>query len=136
MSRIRDLIEEFAGKLEHELKEELRNALANVGFGLGSSAPSPGRAAASNGVSRGRRKGAKRDAGALDALAEKFVNFVAKNPGLRIEQINKELGTTTKNLQLPVRKLLAEGRIKSKGTKRATTYTVGGAAKAKKRAKG
>ena len=51
--------------------------------------------------------------------------FVKKNPGLRIEQINKQLGTTTKDLALPIRKLIAEGAIKAKGQKRSTTYFAG-----------
>lgn len=71
-------------------------------------------------VSRG-----KRSAEDLDALCDKFASFVAANPGLRIEQINKKLGTKTKNLALPIRKLLASGRVKSKGQKRSTTYFPG-----------
>jgi hypothetical protein len=40
-----------------------------------------------------------------------FAAFVKAHPGLRIEQINKELGTTTKDMALPIRKLIAEGMI-------------------------
>lgn len=43
-------------------------------------------------------RGAKRTAEDIDALADKFVAFVKAQPGLRVEQINKELGTTTKDL--------------------------------------
>src|SRR5262245_37822650 len=47
-------------------------------------------------VGRGRGgRGAKRTAADLDALSQKFASYVKGNPGLRIEQINKELGTTT-----------------------------------------
>ena len=45
-------------------------------------------------------RGAKRSAEDLDALSTKFAAFVKANPGFRIEQINKELGTTTKDLAL------------------------------------
>ena len=58
-------------------------------------------------------------------MAERLASFVKSNPGLRIEQINKELGTTTKDLQLPIRKLISEGMISSKGQKRSTTYFAG-----------
>jgi hypothetical protein len=58
--------------------------------------------AASVGRRRGGR-GAKRTAEDLAGLSEKFATFVKANPGLRIEQINKELGTTTKDLALPIR---------------------------------
>jgi hypothetical protein len=74
---------------------------------------------------RGRGRGAKRTSDELDGLAESFHTFVAKHPGLRIEQINKQLNTTTKDLALPIRKLIAEGAIKTKGEKRSTTYFAG-----------
>lgn len=75
-----------------------------------------------NGLRIGNGRGVKRTADDLEQLADQFVEFIVKNPGLRIEQINKQLGTTTKDLQLPIRKLIAEKRIKAKGNKRATTY--------------
>ena len=67
----------------------------------------------------------------LDQLGTQFVSFVAKHPGLRIEQINKELGTTTKDLALPIRKLIADGALKTKGAKRSTTYFAGESKKKK-----
>src|SRR3954469_8299319 len=42
-------------------------------------------------------RGAKRTSADLEALSERFASFVKANPGLRIEQINKQLGTTTKD---------------------------------------
>ncbi len=83
------------------------------------------------GVGRGRGKGAKRSGDELDKLADTFHGFVAKHPGLRIEQINKQLGTTTKDLALPIRKLIADGAIKTKGAKRSTTYFAGESKKKK-----
>jgi hypothetical protein len=70
-------------------------------------------------------RGAKRTAADLEALSERFVSFVKVNPGMRIEQINKELGTTTKDMALPIRKLISERMIISKGNKRSTTYFPG-----------
>ena len=78
--------------------------------------PSGARAVASRG------RGAKRSSGELDKLADQFRGFVSKHPGLRIEQINKQLGTSTKDLALPIRKLISDGEIKTKGAKRSTTY--------------
>ncbi|HUJ61549.1 MAG TPA: hypothetical protein VLX92_23755 [Kofleriaceae bacterium] len=77
------------------------------------------------GRGRGRGRGAKRSANELDGLGDSFHAFVAKHPGLRIEQINKQLGTSTKELALPIRKLIADGAIKTKGAKRSTTYFPG-----------
>ena len=76
-------------------------------------------------VGRPRGRGAKRTADELDQLAEAFVSFVRANPGLRIEQINKQLGSSTKDLALPIRKLIADGTINTKGKKRSTTYFPG-----------
>jgi len=42
---------------------------------------------------------------------------------------NKELGTTTKDMALPIRKLIAEGMISAKGKRRATAYFRGRKAK-------
>jgi hypothetical protein len=70
-------------------------------------------------------RGAKRTSADLEALSERFASFVKSNPGLRIEQINKQLGTTTKDLALPIRKLISEGVINAKGQKRSTTYFPG-----------
>jgi len=93
----------------------------------------PAAALATVGVARAGRprggRGAKRTPADLEALSEKFASFVKTNPGLRIEQINKELGTTTKDLALPIRKLIAEGGISVKGQKRSTTYFAGKKAK-------
>ncbi|MBL9020022.1 MAG: hypothetical protein JNL83_37905 [Myxococcales bacterium] len=73
----------------------------------------------------GRGRGQKRSSDELEKTSDEFLAFVTKNPGLRIEQINKQLGTSTKDLALPIRKLLAEGYLKAKGKKRSTTYFPG-----------
>ena len=84
---------------------------------------------AANGTGRVGRprggRGAKRTAEDLEALCSQIATFVKANPGLRIEQINKELGTSTKDVALPIRKLVAEGMLTSKGQKRSTTYFPG-----------
>jgi hypothetical protein len=80
------------------------------------------------GSPRGGRSG-KRSPADLEALSARFGSFVKANPGLRIEQINKQLGTTTKDLALPIRKLISEGTITTKGQKRSTTYFAGKKAK-------
>jgi len=86
-------------------------------------------AAAGAGVGRAGRprggRGAKRTPADLAALSDRVASFVKTNPGLRIEQINKQLDTTTKDLALPIRKLISEGVIVAKGKKRSTTYFPG-----------
>jgi hypothetical protein len=70
-------------------------------------------------------RGAKRSSEDLEALSQRIASFIKAHPGLRIEQINQELGTTTKSVALPIRKLLADNVITSKGQKRSTTYYPG-----------
>jgi hypothetical protein len=95
-----------------------------------------GRAGRANGApvltagkgARGRPRGgrgAKRTAADLEALSSQVATFVKAKPGLRIEEINKELGTTTKDLALPIRKLIADGMLTAKGQKRSTKYFPG-----------
>jgi CRP-like cAMP-binding protein len=67
----------------------------------------------------------KRGIDELEQLSRRFVQFVHDNPGLRIEQINKQLGTTTTELALPIRKLVSSGGLTVKGQKRSTTYFAG-----------
>jgi hypothetical protein len=116
---LEDLVSGFVQQLREVIRRQALEAIHDSLSGRGAraaSAPAP-----RNGS---RRKGQKRDPGALEALQVKFLSFVAKHPGLRIEQINKQLSTTTKDLQLPIRKLIADGKLKAKGTKRSTTYAL------------
>lgn len=69
-----------------------------------------------------RRHGEKRDPKELEALTQRLGDYIKAHPGERIEQINKALGVATKELALPIKKLIACKAIKSKGQKRSTTY--------------
>lgn len=68
------------------------------------------------------RAGAKRTAEEIEAVTARLVEFIQSNPGQRTEQIGAALGIPTRELVLPMRKLVREGRLKTKGQKRATTY--------------
>lgn len=69
-----------------------------------------------------RRKGAKRTADELATMADAFMAYITEHPGQRMENIAKELGYTTQELTLPVKKLLSTGKIHVEGQKRATSY--------------
>jgi hypothetical protein len=56
------------------------------------------------GVRAANTRGYKRRSEDFETLSATLITFVTKHPGLRVEQINKELGTTTKALTLPIRK--------------------------------
>jgi hypothetical protein len=120
-SRVEAFVEEITTMIRTSALEVVSEAL-----GEGGTRPAArGRARASVAavVSSGRRaKGAKRDPRMLQALTDKLGDYIKKNPGMRIEQIGKALGTPTKDLALPVKKLIAGKKISTKGQKRATTY--------------
>jgi hypothetical protein len=109
------LVEDFVQQLTDLYQRAVQSTLGGGGGG-------GGRGRSGRTLSPGRAKGEKRSSDELDGLADRFHEFVSKNPGLRIEQINKQLGTTTKDLALPIRKLMADGMLKGKGEKRSRQY--------------
>jgi hypothetical protein len=137
-SEIRARVDAFAADLVSLIKA---SAMDVVQEALGEGAPARGRRRGPGRPPRAasrRPKGAKRDPKVLEALTEKLGAFIKKNPGQRIEQIGKALGVATKELALPVKKLIAAKRVSTKGQKRATTYYSAGGrrtASASKKAK-
>jgi hypothetical protein len=102
----------------------VRDVLLNETATSLSSLPLPplAKTIAPSGSLKRKAKGGKRSAEDLATLTAKLGGFIAKNPGQRIEQIAKAMGTTTKDLALPAKKLIASGAVKTRGQKRATVY--------------
>jgi hypothetical protein len=71
---------------------------------------------------KSRAKGAKRSPEEIEAQTKLLLATIKKNPGLRIEEISKMIGVSTKELALPVIKLFDAKAISSKGNRRATRY--------------
>jgi hypothetical protein len=128
--RIRARVEQFASELAELIRE---SAMETVSVALAGARPSPGRggrrAAAPAAVVRGgrgraasREKGAKRPPDEIERLTGRLLDYVKGNPGQRIEQIADGMGTSTKELNLPAKKLIAGKQLKTKGQKRATQY--------------
>jgi hypothetical protein len=116
-SRVEAFAEEIAALVRASAMDMVQEAL---GGGGGVRRGGRGRAPAARASTR--PKGAKRDPRVLEALTEKLDAFIKKNPGQRIEQIGKALGTPTKELALPVKKLITAKKISTKGQKRSTKY--------------
>lgn len=123
--RIRSRVEAFAEELSALIRD---SAMETVRDALGGAAPRRGarggRAAASVAPVRGgrREKGQKRDPGEIERLTGRLLDYIKGNAGQRIEQIAAGMGTVTKELNLPVKKLIAQKSLKTKGQKRATQY--------------
>jgi hypothetical protein len=123
--RIRSRVEAFADELSALIRD---SAMETVREALGGSAPRKGarggRSSASSApVRAGRReKGQKRDPAEIERLTGRLLDYVKGNAGQRIEQIAAGMGTATKELNLPVKKLIAQKSLRTKGQKRATQY--------------
>lgn len=123
-SRVEAFAEELSALIRDSAMETVREAL-----GGGGAAPRRGarggRAAAAAAPVRGssrREKGQKRDPEEIERLTGRLLDYVKGNAGQRIEQIAAGMGTVTKELNLPVKKLIAQKSLKTKGQKRATQY--------------
>lgn len=139
--KIQAIVQEFIAKISEALAEEgsaaIRAALAGGGdsptpFAVkrgpgrppgAKPGPKPEAAPKAAPAARSRAKGAKRTAEELEAQSRAFLAYVKKNPGQRVEQISKAIGVSTKDLALPVQKLLEDRSISKKGQRRATTYS-------------
>lgn len=126
--RIRSRVEQFAEELSALIRDSAMETVREA-LGGGGSAPRrgarggrPSAAPAKISSSRGREKGQKRDPGEIERLTGRLLDYVKGNGGQRIEQIAAGMGTVTKELNLPVKKLIAQKALKTKGQKRATQY--------------
>jgi hypothetical protein len=77
--------------------------------------------AAAKKASKGGRK--RRSTAEIDAAAAKIHSYVSQNPGSRAEAIKAALKIPASEWALPVQKLISEGKLATKGAKRATTYS-------------
>lgn len=119
--QLQSLVNDFVQQLAAMWQQSVSDAFNGISAPNGKAVKSAAQGKSSNG-SAARSKGEKRAPEEIAAIKDKFLAFVKKNPGYRIEQINKELGTSTKDLMLPIRQLIAEKLVKSTGEKRSTTY--------------
>lgn len=101
--------------VRHAALESLQTAFA----GPGAEVPAPPRGDPDPAATHLGRRRTPED---LDALAKRLAIVVRTNPGLRIAELAERLGTPTRKLSVPLRKLVAEGRIHARGRRRATTY--------------
>jgi hypothetical protein len=116
-------VEDLSNLIQQAALESVEQALAGASTipgkrGRGARAAAP----AFVSLSQNRKKGAKRTPEELEQLIKKLHSYVAKNPGQRIEQIASGLDISTKELNLPAKKLIGDKKLSTKGQKRATTY--------------
>lgn len=70
-----------------------------------------------------RKKGQKRTPEQLEAMTKSLLKEIKRKGGRRIEEIGTALSIPTKELALPIKKLIADKKIKTTGQRRATRYS-------------
>lgn len=110
-ARVEDFVAEITELARQAAYEALTSALEH-------GQPMPGRGA----VAAFRRRGGKRTPEELASMSASFLDYVTKNPGERMEHIAQQLGYSTPELNLPVKKLVSAGKLHLEGQKRATRY--------------
>lgn len=78
------------------------------------------RRAARRSARRGRN--GRRNPKQIDALTKRLLADVQSKPGRRVEEIGRDLGVGTRDLNLPIKRLLKSKQITRKGQRRATRY--------------
>ena len=128
---IRDFATELNSLVREAALEAVREALGESGGSAAVRAPVRRKASTSGAKtarsSRGGRKTrskrtGKRSPRQINSMMARIMKFVESNPGQSIADIAKALGTETRDLTLPMRKLKAEGLVRTQGQKRATRY--------------
>jgi len=115
--RVDEFVAELSGLLRKAALQQAADILSEQAQGV---APVRGRRARR--VARRAKKGNRRNSNEIDVLANRLLSDIKANPGRRVEEIGKDLGVATRDLNLPVKKLLASKAISRKGQRRATRY--------------
>ncbi len=124
--QIRSLVDALVADLTVLVREE---ALRIVQDAVGGAAPAPKRRGPGRPRKKAKatrrktaRKRVRRSSADVDALADRLLAHVKAHPGQGITQIARSLRRTSKDLRLPVQKLLAEKKLKTTGQRRGTKY--------------
>jgi hypothetical protein len=119
MSDIQQAINERIDAFVAEITELAKQAaLETLAGGLAGG----GRRGGDKVAPRVRRKSGKRSPEEIAETADQLLAYIRENPGQRMEAIAKALDSTTKDLTLPIKKLLQQGHVRVEGQKRATSY--------------
>ena len=146
-SDISRLIDDFTSQLTMLVRRTtLEEVLAKLQDGGGVVRRGPGRPRGSGrgpgrprsvGRPAGGGKRNRRSAEGLEQMSGSLLEHVKSNPGMRGDQIAAALGTDVGTMRLPMKKLIAEGQVRTEGQRRGMMYFPGtGRAASARRKKG
>ena len=127
-AEVRACVDRFVGELTTLVQQ---STIASIQDAIGGSLSAPARAprtARPATRKAGPKKRIRRSSESVEALGGKVASYVSANPGSSISEICSSLGATTKDVRLPLQKLMAEGAVKTTGQKRGTRYHPAGKA--------
>jgi hypothetical protein len=126
--RVEAFVQELSVLVRQSVLDSVNDALGGESSGAarGRGGRRPARPARAAGAGRARRKGQKRSPVELERLVGSVRNYVQKNPGQGVEKMARDLGANSRELVLPIKKLIKEGTVRTRGEKRATKYFPGG----------
>jgi hypothetical protein len=140
MSNLRQTIEEQAVQFAQTIVQAMRSASLDELIAItggGNRIASPRTAAPSTTAIASPKRGprirngrlGRRSAADIARTLDQIVSVLGKHPeGLRAEQIKAALQIDKREMPRPIAEGLSSGVLKKSGNKRATVYTVGGAA--------
>jgi hypothetical protein len=129
-SRIQSFLAELSGLVRRSALEAVQGALAVDGAAPRRRGPGRPRGSGKRGPGRPRKAGrpartgkrAKRSSEAVEAMAARVLAQIRSKQGQRLEEIGRAMKMPTKGLKLPIQKLLASKKVRTKGRKRGTQY--------------
>jgi len=127
-ARIDAFVADISAAVRASALDAVREALGSPGSAPAKRGPGrPPRADASDAPAAAPKRAAKRGKRTPEDVAmmgEVVVAYVAKNPGQSVEQIGKALGVKTKELALPIIRMIAAKKLRTTGERRGTKYFV------------
>ena len=123
--QVEDRIQAFVAELSELVRRQALQAVAEVLGGGGARSNGARTRPARTGRQKAPAFGVRRTPEQLATAEKKLTAYVAAHPGLRIEEINAAIGTTTRELRRPLTKLVRSGVLRRKGVKRAARYFPG-----------
>lgn len=120
VAALRSVDKALAASSDAALRKGLDDARATLSaclavLGVVAAAGKPGSRAAAGG-------GGRRSSEDVASMADVLLEHIQKHPGQRGEEIAEALQTDTRTIRLPLKKLIEERKVKTKGQARGTSY--------------